>query len=125
MPRRKLTEEEKTEINKKKVYDKILNNEQLTITDLSKLLDKKSCTIKRWEWDGMIPKPAIINGKRHYTIEDFGKVLHGLYEYPWQRKVINKEEIKKLMDYVDSMVAVNPARKRDINANPYEWKGDF
>ena len=70
MPRKKLTEEEKIERNKERVRNKILNNEPLTITDLAKLLNKKSCTIKKWEWDEMIPKPNLVNGVRMYNIKD-------------------------------------------------------
>ena len=125
MPRKKLTEEEKVERNKERVRNKILNNEPLTITDLAKLLNKKSCTIKKWEWDEMIPKPNLVNGVRMYNIKDLSKVLHGIYNYPWQRKVVDLAEIKQLMDYVDSVVNVNSIKKRDICASPYEFKGEL
>ena len=125
MPRKKLTEEEKIERNKERVRNKILNNEPLTITDLAKLLNKKSCTIKKWEWDEMIPKPNLVNGIRMYNINDLSKVLHGIYNYPWQRKVVNLTEIKQLMDYVDSVVSVNSIKKRDIHESPYEFKGEL
>ena len=57
MPRRKLSEEEKKQVWKKKIYTKLMNHETLNITEVAKLLNKKAGTIRSWELKGLIPKP--------------------------------------------------------------------
>jgi len=125
MPRRKLSPEEKEEKTRQKLYAKILADDPLTITELGKLLNKESCTIRKWEKNGIVKKPQIVNGVRRYFQKDLFEVLHDLYNHDWQRNVINLEEIKKIADYLESVIEINSERKIDVNSDPYGYKGEL
>jgi predicted transcriptional regulator len=124
MPRRKLSDEEKLVQAKKKVYDKILSNTDITITELAKLLGKTSSTIRKWEDLKIIPKTDIVSGTRLYNLRQLRDVLCALYEHKWERNTLNREEIKTIMDYLDSVVSIETTT-RTISKTPYEFKGDL
>lgn len=124
MPRKKLSEEEKLIQTKKKIYNKILAGQDITVTELGKLLGKKSTTIYKWEQNNIVKKPAMVNGKRIYDLKQLRELLHSLYDYKWERNTFDREELKKIMDYLDSVVDIE-VTVRKIGSNPYEFKGDL
>jgi len=124
MPRRKLTEEEKRQKWKKQMCEKILNNEELTITQVAKLVQKKSVTIRKWEQLGIVHKPRIVNKVRRYNVKELCTFMHDLLQYNWTYKTIDMEMIQQIADYLDSIIALQP-KKRIIKKDPYSFDGDL
>ena len=125
MPRRKLTEAEKIEKDKKLVYQKLINNELVSIKDLAKLLQKRSCTIRKWEEKGIVQKPAKIDPIRMYTYDELAKFLHDLINHEWKYKTIDMDEIKCILKYWASLVEVNHVKRRVIKKDPYSFDGIY
>lgn len=72
------------------VINEMLLKNIFTIKDLSKILDKKSQTIRKWEKKGIIPKCGNYsdNGWRQYNRQEFASVLEEVINYPWERNTI-------------------------------------
>jgi DNA-binding transcriptional MerR regulator len=102
MPRRILSEEEKKVKTKQKIYAKILDGNALSISDLAKLLNKKSATIRTWELKGIIPKARKNEQTNHreYNQSDLLVVLQNIMKYSWERNCLNKEELEKIIHYL-------------------------
>jgi hypothetical protein len=124
MPRRKLSEEEKKQKFKQQMFEKILNNEELTITQVAKLVNKKSVTIRKWEQLGIVHKPRIVNKVRRYNRNELCVFMHDLLQHDWKYSTIDKEMIQQIADYLDSMIAIAP-KKRTIKKDPYSYDGDL
>lgn len=102
MPRRILTEEEKKIKTKQKIYAKILDGDSLSISDLAKLLNKKSATIRMWEIKGIIPKARKNDETNHreYNAVELLQVLQNIVKYSWERNCLNEEELEKIIHYL-------------------------
>lgn len=70
--------------------EEILVKQVFTIKDLSKVLDKKSQTIRKWEQKGIISKCGNYsnNGWRQYNRNEFADVLEEIINYSWERNTI-------------------------------------
>ena len=112
MPRRKLSEEEKKQKFKQQMFEKILNNEELTITQVAKLVNKKSVTIRKWEQLGIVHKPRIVNKVRRYNRNELCVFMHDLLQHDWKYSTIDKEMIQQIADYLKQRSAVVVNLKR-------------
>jgi hypothetical protein len=117
-------DEKKKEKYRKLIYSKLLNHEEIKITELAKFLDKTSTAIRKWEQQGIVKKPRIVNGIRMYNIEELCEFMRMLLSHNWQRQTFNHEEMKGILNYLESAVDVMP-KKRKIKDNPYEFDGDI
>lgn len=72
------------------VINEMLMKSVFTIKDLSKVLDKQSQTIRKWERKGIISKCGHYadNGWRQYNRQEFADVLEEIINYPWERNTI-------------------------------------
>lgn len=72
------------------IINEMLLKQTFTIKDLSKILDKKSQTIRKWEQKGIISKCNHYsdNGWRQYNRLEFAGVLEEIINYPWERNAI-------------------------------------
>lgn len=75
----------------KKMIEELSVKKIFTIQDLSKVLGKKTQTIRKWEIKGIIPKCKTYssNGWREYNREEFANILETIVNYPWQRNTIS------------------------------------
>lgn len=72
------------------IINEMLLKQIFTIKDLSKVLCKKSQTIRKWEKKGIISKCNNYseNGWRQYNRQEFANVLEEIINYPWERSTI-------------------------------------
>lgn len=105
MPRKILTEEEKKKKVRQSIYTKILEGNSLSISELAKLLNKKSATIRAWEIKEIIPKARKNEETNHreYNSEELLIVLQNIVKYSWERNCLNKEELEKIIKYLSLM----------------------
>lgn len=115
-------DKKKKEKYRKLIYSKLLNHEDIKITELAKFLDKSSDAIRKWEQQGIVNKPRIVNGIRMYNIEELCSFVRQLLNHHWQRKTFDHDELKGILNYLESVVDIQP-KKRTIKANPYEFDG--
>lgn len=129
MPKKTL--EEKHKKQKQKIYRKILRGESLSITEVSKLLNKKTITIKSWEKKGLIPsynKSDDWNNKpykrRMYSTQDLYILINNIMNYDWERNCLDREEVQKILNYLKAVVDIDTT-DREIKDNPFSAPDNY
>lgn len=113
---KKLTNEDR----RKRLYQRILNNDTFVIKDIASIVQKETSTIRTWEKNGIIPKAKKyaknvddeIHPRRKYSKKDLLDVLKGVIEYNWIRSTIdNKDEINKIIDYIECSLDIETTKR--------------
>ena len=102
------------------LYEKILDAEVFTISDVAKIFDKKTSTIRAWEAEGIITKVNKYDdgsgheyrAMRKYTRAELYAVIKGVLDHEWQRNCVDREALTKIMNYIGTLVDIESTKRR-------------
>lgn len=105
------------------LYQKILDAEVFTISDVAKIFGKKTSTIRAWENEGLIPKVAKYDdgsgqeyrAMRKYTRAELYEVIKNVLNHDWQRNCIDREALTKIMKYIGTLVDIESTKRGRSN----------
>jgi len=131
-----MTDQEKKETRRKRyaerahqrLYEKILNDELFSISDVAKIFNKKTSTIRRWEAQGIIPKVKKyakneeysedeLHTRRKYTKEELLEVITNVLDNDWTYNTLDRENLENIQNYLRLQISIsNTTRSREAPA---------
>ena len=108
-----------------RLYQKILNDDLFTITDVANIFNKKTSTIRRWEAEGLIPKVKKyakneeyaddeMHTRRKYTKEELYEVISNVLNKDWSYNTIDRDNLEKIKNYLELQINItNTQRTRE------------
>ena len=104
------------------LYQKILDGELFTITEVANIFGKKTSTIRRWESEGLIPKVRKyaknalyendeLHTRRKYTREELYEVITNVLNKEWIYDVLDREKLEKIQRYLELQIDINNTKR--------------